>query len=197
MQRAILVRHAESVLGARGLATGRVDVPCPLSERGVAQAGSLARELAAEEIDLCVTSELERTHETADIALASRTVPRIVLPELNDPLYGRYEGGPLDAYLAWAVANDSAAEPPGGGERRRAIVGRYAAGFRTIVERPERVVLVVTHSLPIAYVLMALSGRNPARRVPVVDYAATHVVTADELERAVMRLETWCAAPTW
>src|SRR5919202_6589003 len=127
MERAILVRHGESVVGARGLANARVDVRCPLSERGVAQARTLARELAAQEIHLCVTSELERTHETADIALAKREVQRIVVPELNDPLYGCYDGGPLDAYLGWAFANDSAAEPPGGGEPRRAIVARYAA----------------------------------------------------------------------
>jgi broad specificity phosphatase PhoE len=197
MQRAILVRHGESVLSARGLASGRVDVPCPLSDRGAAQARTLARELAAEEIDLCVTSELERTHETADIALATRDVRRIVLSELNDPLYGRYDGGPLDAYLAWALANDSAAVPPGGGEPRRAIVARYAAGFRKILERPERVVLVVTHSLPIAYVLMALAGRDPAPRVPLVDYATPYAVTADELERVVVKLEAWFAAPSW
>ena len=197
MQRAILVRHGESVLSARGVASGRVDVRCPLSERGVAQVRALARDLAAEEIDLCVTSQLERTRQTADIALAGREVQRIVLPELNDPLYGRYDGGPLEAYLGWALANDSAAEPPGGGEPRRAIVGRYAAGFRKILERSERVLLVVTHSLPIAYVLMALSGRDPAPRVPLVDYAAPHAVTGDELEHAVLRLEAWCAAPTW
>jgi broad specificity phosphatase PhoE len=197
MERAILVRHGESVLSARGLVSGRVDVQCPLSERGVVQARTLARQLAAEEIDLCMTSELERTHETADIALANRKVRRIVVPELNDPLYGCYDGGPLEAYLVWALANDSAAEPPGGGEPRRAIVARYAAGFRKILERPERVVLVVTHSLPIAYVLMALAGRDPGPRVPLVDYAAPHAVAADELERVVVRLEAWCAAPTW
>ena len=197
MERAILVRHGESVLSARGLVSGRVDVQCPLSERGVEQARTLARQLAAEEIDLCMTSELERTHETADIALAKRKVRRIVVPELNDPLYGCYDGGPLEAYLVWALANDSAAEPPGGGEPRRAIVARYAAGFRKILERPERVVLVVTHSLPIAYVLMALAGRDPGPRVPLVDYAAPHAVAADELERVVVRLEAWCAAPTW
>jgi broad specificity phosphatase PhoE len=172
-------------------------VRCPLSDRGVAQARLLARRLALEEIDVCVPSELERTRETADLALAGRAVERIVLPELNDPLYGRYEGGPLDAYLAWAVANDSAAEPPGGGEARRAIVARYAAGLRRILRRPERVILVVAHSLPIAYVLMALSGRDPAPRVRLVEYAKAHTLTADELERATARLEAWHAAPTW
>ncbi len=197
MESAILVRHGESVFSARGLATGRVDVRCPLSEEGVAQARALADELASAEIDLCVTSELERTRQTADLALAGRTVPRIVLPELNDPLYGRFESGPLDAYRAWALANDSATEPPGGGEPRQAIVARYAAGFRTILERPERVILVVTHSLPIAYILMALSGRDPAPSVPLVEYAKAHTLGADELQRAVARLEAWHGAPTW
>jgi broad specificity phosphatase PhoE len=197
MESAILVRHGESVFSARGLATGSVDVRCPLSERGVEEARALADELSGDEIDLCVTSELERTRETADIALAGRAVRHIVLPELNDPLYGRFESGPLDAYRAWAVGNDSATAPPGGGEPRQAIVARYAAGFRTILERPERAILVVTHSLPIAYVLMALSGRDPAPRVPMVEYAKKHTVTADELERAVLRLEAWYAAPTW
>jgi broad specificity phosphatase PhoE len=174
-----------------------VDVRCPLSERGKAQARALADELSGEDIDLCVTSELERTCQTADIALAQRSVRRIVLAELNDPLYGSYEGGPLDAYLAWALANDSAAEPPGGGERRQTLVARYAAGFRKILERPERAVLVVAHSLPIAYILMALAGRDPAPRVPVVEYAKTHEVSADELTRVIARLNAWCAAPTW
>jgi broad specificity phosphatase PhoE len=197
MERALLVRHGESVLGARGLATSKVDVRCPLSERGAAQARALAEEISGEDIDLCVTSELERTRETADIALAQRSVRRIVLAELNDPLYGSYEGGPLDAYLAWAHANDSAAQPPGGGEARQTIVARYAAGFRTILDRPERAILVVAHSLPIAYVLMTLAGRDPARRVPLVEYAKIHTVSAAELTRAITRLEAWCAAPTW
>jgi broad specificity phosphatase PhoE len=197
MERAILVRHGETVFSARGLATGKVDVRCPLSERGVEQARALANELAEEPIELCVTTELERTRQTAEIALAGREVPRIVVAELNDPLYGRFESGPLDAYRAWAVANDSAAEPPGGGEARQAIVARYAAGLRRILRRPERVILVVAHSLPIAYVLMALSGRDPAPRVRLVEYAKAHTLTADELERATARLEAWHAAPTW
>jgi broad specificity phosphatase PhoE len=197
MERALLVRHGESVFSARGLATGNVDVRCPLSERGAAQARALAEDIAGEDIDLCVTSELERTRQTADIALAHRAVRRIVLPELNDPLYGRYESGPLDAYISWALANDSAAEPPGGGERRQTLVARYATAFQRIVERPERAALIVTHSLPIAYILMALAGRDPAPRVPPIEYAKIHVISAHKLEQAVARLESWCAAPSW
>jgi alpha-ribazole phosphatase len=197
MERALLVRHAESVLSARGIANGRVDVRCPLSARGEAQARALAQDIADEEIDLCVTSEFERTRQTAEIALADRAVPRIVVPELNDPVYGRYESGPLDDYIAWALANDSAAEPPGGGEHRQKLVARIAAGFRMLVDRPERTILVVTHSLPAAYVLMALAGRDPAPQVPLVEYAKIHEISARELAQAVARLEGWCTAPTW
>jgi broad specificity phosphatase PhoE len=197
MERALLVRHAESVFSERGLANGMVEVSCPLSARGEAQARALARELADEDIDLCATSELERTRQTADIALADKAVPRVVLPELNDPQYGRYEGGPLESYLAWALANDSAAEPPGGGERRQRLVARYANGFRKLLERPECTMLIVTHSLPVAYVLMARAGLDPAPRVPLVEYANIHTIATRELEQAVTRLESWCAAPTW
>jgi broad specificity phosphatase PhoE len=197
MERALLVRHGESVFGARGLGTGRVDVRCPLSERGVAQARALAEEISGEDIELCVTSELERARQTAEIALAQRSVRRIVLAELNDPLYGDYEGGPLNAYLEWAHANDSAAEPPGGGEGRQTIVARYAAGFRKVLDRPERDILVIAHSLPIAYVLMTLTGLDPAPRVPLVEHAMTQIVSAGELTRAITRLEAWCAAPSW
>jgi hypothetical protein len=77
------------------------------------------------------------------------------------------------------------------------LVARYAAGFRRIIERPERAACVVAHALPIAYVLMALAGHDPAPRVPVVEYAEIRSVSAPELAQAVARLEAWCAAPTW
>jgi 2,3-bisphosphoglycerate-dependent phosphoglycerate mutase len=197
VERAILVRHGETDFSARGIASGRPDVRCPLSPRGVEQARRLGAELAGVPVDLCVTSGLERTRETADVALAGRAVPRLELPELNDPLYGHFEGGPLAEYLEWAHASDSATEPAGGGEARRTLVARYAAAYGRILERPERGVLVVAHGLPLAYVLLALSGRDPDRRVPTVEYARPYRLSREELERVVTRLETWLAAPTW
>ena len=197
MERAILVRHGESEFSARGLVNGDIGVACPLTERGVEQARRLGEELADEEIDVCVTSEFERARQTADVALEGRSVPRLVVPELNDPRYGRYEGGALTEYLEWAHAHGSRDVPPGEGERRDAIARRYAAGFRKVLERPERVVLVVAHSLPVAYALAALAGRDPARKADLVAHATPYRVTSDELTRAVERLEAWSAAPTW
>ena len=198
MEYAILVRHGESEFSARGLVNGEVGIACPLTDRGVEQARRLGEELAGEPIDLCVTSEFERTRQTAELALAGRGVPRLVLPDLNDPRYGSFEGGSLADYRTWAHAHDSATEPPGGGERRTAIARRYATGFARVLERPERAVLVVVHALPIAYVLMALDGRDPAPRIDVVvEYATPYRVGEAELRLATERLQAWCQAPTW
>jgi alpha-ribazole phosphatase len=193
----ILARHGESVFSERLLVNGEVAVPGPLTAQGEGEARALGREISDVAIDLCVTSEFERTRQTADIALAGRDVERLVVPELNDPLYGRFEGGALEDYRSWAASNSSAEAAPGGGESRRQIVDRYVRGFRLVLARDEPSILVVAHSLPIAYVLAARDGTPPGRRVPLVEHAHPYTLASGELERAVAVLEDWCAAPTW
>lgn len=189
-----MARHGESVYSARALVNGDVAVACPLTPRGEEEARRLGQALAGEEVDLCITSEFERTRQTADLALAGRKVPRLVLSELNDPFYGTFEGGPLDDYRTWAHAHTSADSPAGDGESRRDIVGRYTRGFRLVLERPERMVLVVAHSLPIAYLL---AGGVPDRVVPLVEHATPYRFSSERLGEVVEQLERWTAAPTW
>ena len=76
MESVILARHGESVFSARQLVNGDVVVPGPLTERGVEEARELGRAIAADPVDLCITSEFERTRQTADVALEGRVVPR-------------------------------------------------------------------------------------------------------------------------
>src|SRR5207248_1132657 len=92
MESVILARHGESVFSRHQLVNGDVTVPGPLTHRGEDEARTLGRTIAEDPIDLGVTSEFQRTRQTADLALAERDVPRVVVRELNDPLYGRYEG---------------------------------------------------------------------------------------------------------
>ncbi len=193
----ILARHGESVFSERLLVNGDVAAPGPLTARGREEAHALAQALAEDRIDLCVVSEFERTRETAEIALAGRDVPRVVLPELNDPRYGSYEGGELEHYREWAGTVPSDTEAPGGGESRRQIVARYAQGFRSLQKRDEGTILAVIHSLPIAYVLGACGGESPGRRVPLVEHAHAYRLDVDELDRALDVLEQWLVSPTW
>jgi alpha-ribazole phosphatase len=194
---AILARHGESEFSVRGALNGDASVPGGLTAAGRDQARRLGERLDGTALDLCITSALQRTRETADDALGDRAVPRLVLPELNDPRYGRFEGALLADYRAWAWDEPSSALPGPDGESRLALVERYAGAYRAVLARPERELLVVGHSLPIAYAIAARDGSPPAARMPLVAYAEPHPFTAEELERVVAVLEAWAAAPTW
>jgi broad specificity phosphatase PhoE len=197
MDEVILARHGESELSIVGTVNGDPAVACALTQTGEEQARRLGERLAGVELDLCVTSQFERARQTADLALAGRDVPRLVLPELNDVRFGRFEGGTLDAYRQWAGGNEPTLAAPGGGESRAATVARYARAYQTILARPEKTILVVAHGLPIRYVLNALAGEDPAPLVEQVAYAEPYRLTHAELEHAVGRLEGWAAAPAW
>ena len=61
MERVILARHAESVFNIRGVLNGDPSIPGGLTEEGRAQARRLGERLRDVRIDLCVTTEFERT----------------------------------------------------------------------------------------------------------------------------------------
>jgi broad specificity phosphatase PhoE len=103
----------------------------------------------------------------------------------------------LAEYRTWADGAGSSDAAPGGGESRGRLVARYARGFRAVLLRAEARVLVVAHSLPIAFVLAARDGVPPQRRMALVEYAHPYRLAAGELERAVRILEDWCASPAW
>jgi broad specificity phosphatase PhoE len=196
MDRVVLARHAESERSVAGLTNGDPAVRVALTTTGRAEARRLGVELADEPIDLCVTSEFERVRETAELALAGRDVPRLVLADLNDIRFGEYEGRPLADYRAWARAHGPEDVVPGGDSRADTVV-RYVRAYRTILARPEQTVLVVAHGLPVRYALDALEGHDPAAAVAQVPYAEPFRLTADELREAVDRLEAWARRPAW
>lgn len=198
MEQLILARHGESDYSARGLLNGDPSAAVGLTERGEEEARRLGRRLADEPLDLAVHTGFPRTRTTLELALASRDVPVLEESRLGDPGAGAFEGLTLADYRAWAWNEDSRAEAPGGGESRLAIATRYAAAYRTLLERSERTILAVVHALPIAYLLLAREGEPPRPRVDLrVDYARPYLFGRDELERALGVLDGWCAAPTW
>lgn len=192
----ILARHGESELSAAGLVSGDPAEPRGLTEIGREQARRLGERLADEPIDLCVTSEFVRVRQTADLALAGREVPRLVVGELNDVRFGEFEGRPFEDYRAWARERDPTEEPPGG-ESRAEVAARYVRGFRRVLERPERTILVVAHGLPLRYTLLALEDLDPTPIVEQVPLAEPYRLTRTELERATARLERWSRSPVW
>jgi probable phosphoglycerate mutase len=192
----LLARHAEAESNAAETVSG-VAPGAGLTPAGEAQARALGEALAAAPIDLAVVSEFRRAQQTAELALAGRDVPVLVVRELNEIDFGRFEGGLLADYRAWAWAAPADELSPGGRESRGHAAARYARGFELVLERPERTVLAVSHAVAIRYLVDAAAGRPPAARVAPVGHAeAVRLGTAD-VRRAVSALQAWSRSPAF
>ena len=113
MEALLLARHGFAGSNRDGAAS--CSVPGDgLTPEGVEQARALGAALADEPIDLGVASELARTQETLELALAGRDVARLVVPELNEIDFGGFDGGQLVEYRAWAAAHPPDLGAPGG-----------------------------------------------------------------------------------
>src|SRR5918999_3088276 len=197
MRTAILVRHAESEFSVRGLVNGDPSVEQGLTQAGREQAAALGTLIRDDPIELCSVTEFARTAETADIALAGRDVPRVVVPELNDIRFGSFEGGNFEDYIRWARTHGPTEVAPGGGESRVDAARRFIAGYRKLLERPEETLLVIGHGLPIRYILSALVELDPAAKVDPVEHAEPFRVSTAQLQRAVERLDAWTRNPVF
>jgi probable phosphoglycerate mutase len=189
----IMARHGESEASAVGMVNGDPSRPIGLSDRGWDESRALGRALADTALDLCVITEFPRTKETADVALEGRDVPRLVVPELNDPPVGDMEGRPIGELRAWFRRHGAASDIPGGGENRVEAVRRFCRGLERILERPEEVVLVIAHGLPVTYTARAARGEDlPLTLEGIqVDHAIPHRLSGSEVRRAVEAMERW------
>jgi probable phosphoglycerate mutase len=190
----LLVRHAHAASNV----SDTVSSAPPgegLSDAGMEEALALREALAYEPVDLGVATPLARTQETLALALGARDVPRIVLPGLGEIGFGAFEGGPLADYRSWAWTNEPDAPCPGGGESRVQAAERFAAALDAFLERPEDVLLAVSHALPVRYVLDASDGSFPAARIAHVPHATPFRLDAEAVERAAETLRVWATAP--
>jgi probable phosphoglycerate mutase len=147
----ILIRHGESTGNAAGLLLGRID--SPLTERGLAQARSLAATVA--DATRLVSSPLARARDTAD-ALGTG-LPVEIDERWIEVDYGEYDGQALGSVPAevWARwRSDPTFTPPGGESMASAGVRVRAACEELFADtdgpaRGDGVVVVVSHVSPI------------------------------------------------
>ena len=196
MERLLLVRHAPSISNREGAAQSSPPGD-GLTPQGAERARQLGAELAGEEIDLGVATDLLRTQETLAFALDGRDVPQLVISEFNEIDFGKFDGGPLESYRAWAASHRPTVEAPGHGESRADAARRYALGLRRLLERTETVVMLVGHALALRYVLDAARGLIPAPLITPVDHATPYELSADEARAAADLLEDWSRSPAF
>lgn len=86
----LVTRHGETVWNVEDRICGRTDVP--LTEKGLAQAEMLARELASARPDVIVCSPLQRARTTAEAVARVTGLPLRVDVRLAEQDFGRFEG---------------------------------------------------------------------------------------------------------
>ena len=185
----VIARHAHSRLNVEGRVNGDPSVRVPLTDEGREEARQLGIQVANVPLDLCVHTRFSRTLDTATIALDGRDVPFELEPLLDDVDVGDLEGRSIEEYRAWKKLHTRADRFPGG-ESLDDAARRYANGFRRLLERPGRCVLVVCHEIPLRYALNAAAGSGeldgPVHQLP---NAAPYLFVEAALERAVEGIE--------
>jgi broad specificity phosphatase PhoE len=165
----VLSRHAESILNHENRVNGDPTVPAPLTERGREEAVWLGLQVRSIPLDGCLHTRFGRTLDTARIATEGRDVPLAEEELFDDVRIGELEGWTLDDYRAWKREHVRADRFPGG-ESLDEAARRYAEGFRRLLERPYRFVLVICHEIPIRYALNAAGGSDdldaPVHAIP-------------------------------
>jgi len=185
----VLTRHARSTLNDAGRVNGDPGVPAPLTEAGREAAAQLGAQLAELPIELCVHTRFTRTRETAERILAGRPVALLEEPLLDDVDVGDLEGWTIDDYRAWKSRHGRSDRFPGG-ESLDEAAHRYARGLRALLERPERVVLVVCHEIPIRYALNAAGGSDDLDGpLHVIPNATPYLFDETAIARGAQRID--------
>lgn len=171
--RLILVRHGETTWNAEHRLQGQADAP--LSEKGKAQAASLAPAFAnGLAPDLAVASDLPRTRETARLIGFPDAEPDARWREIDVGTWTakRIEdirAGDEAAYKGWRAGTYT----PEGGESWAAFRARIEGAIRDVAARCSGTALVVAHGGVIRAACETLVGLAPARVVPVGPATAT------------------------
>jgi probable phosphoglycerate mutase len=155
----VVARHAESTLNHERRVNGDPSVPVPLTEGGSLEARELGVQVANVPLELCVHSRFPRTRETAEVALAGRGIPFHEEPLLDDIDVGDLEGKTIEEYRTWKHGHARDVPFPGG-ESLDAAAARFAEGWNAVLALDARAVFVVTHEIPLRYLLNGAAGSD-------------------------------------
>jgi len=194
----LLIRHGETAWNAERRLQGHLDIP--LNAEGERQAGLLAAALAAEPLDLLVSSDLMRARQTAQAIADLRGIPLHIEAGLRERCYGGFEGllyaeieqrYPRE-FAAWQARDIDGMLPPGKnhGETFRAFFDRATAAILALgAAHPGKTLALVAHGgvLECAYRLAQGLPLETPRDFKVFNASINRFV----LEDGKLRLGSW------
>jgi broad specificity phosphatase PhoE len=137
-------RHGQTNYNQQDLSNADPSIDVHLTALGIEQANELAESLKEITIECIFVSELKRTQQTAQIVNASRDVPVIVAPLLNDHHSG-FEGRPAKLLMdAMDAAEDKWTARFNDGESVEDMKARVARFLEELKSQPYSEVLVIT-----------------------------------------------------
>lgn len=186
MTRFLLIRHGETLWNREQRIQGQKN--SELSPAGVEQALAAAACLGAESADLLVSSDLDRTMQTAAPISVATGLPIEAHAGLRERAFGIFEGCTLaeiaerfpDHHARWRSRDPAYAMP--GGESLLQMRVRVKATLESIATRGHRKVLVVTHGgvLDAIYRLATGTPDEAKRDWPLLNASFNHVeITGD------------------
>lgn len=139
-----VTRHGQTDFNARGLVCGAT-TDIPLTDVGREQAHSLQGELEGIQIDQVLVSPMLRARQTADLALAGRSVAMEIEPRLIEFNFGTYEGVRVDDPDFVALRANFAFRYPEGESLLEAVARVYSVIEELPQRFPDKAVLLVCH----------------------------------------------------
>ncbi len=183
--RVLLIRHGETDWNRDARIQGHQDVP--LNEIGRRQARLLTARLSGEGIEAAYASDLSRTYETAELALAGLNLPIHRTADLREASFGVWEGkrwAEVEREFPEEIARyrrELGRHAPPGGESLTDVRERAVRAFRRIsADHRDQAVALFSHGGPCRAILAHVLGLDvtQARRFGMGN-ASVHVVEGD------------------
>ncbi|MDA0733927.1 MAG: histidine phosphatase family protein [Chloroflexi bacterium] len=161
MGQVYIVRHGETEWNAQGRIQGHSDIP--LSDNGRSQAQAVARRLSRVPFSVAYSSDLSRTHETAQIILGDTATPLHTTPQLREYSKGVFEGLTVDEYahqypdqFQASLKNDLDFAPTGGESIREATARMARFVDEMLQNHLDETLLLVGHGGSLRSLIVAL-----------------------------------------
>lgn len=171
-----LIRHGETNSNAARI----VQLPeTPLSDRGNAQAESLARRLVPAGISRVLCSDYARAEMTAEQVRLATGAELVIEPALRERHFGELRGRPYTEVGEYIFSEDY--EPPGG-ESWEAFHERVDGAWRRVQHESDETagnLAVVTHGL-VCYSLLLRHLLLPAGQEPTQRFGNTSLTIIDD-----------------
>lgn len=178
-----IIRHGQTEWNLKKIIQGHKD--SPLTEKGILIAKQHAEELRNIKFDAVFSSDSLRAKQTADIVALGKNIAVKTTQLLRERNFGKYEGKSLDIFTYELKHLVEKFEKLSETEKKKhkyptmesddEIIGRFITFLRKIaVAYPEKMVLVISHSVIISALLMHLGyikyHENPTYLFPHDSY---------------------------